>query len=83
MKIRARARKLGLVRGSDAWRAFLGLKEKVAKILKHETETHEFRVSVRPSSRPAVAKPIAEPPSVKIGKVTKEDRRPRPMGKKR
>jgi hypothetical protein len=84
MKMRARARKLGLVIGSLEWRKFLGLKDKVVEAVKHSTADSIFRklelrqkVSVGMQVPKTLAKPIAEP-VVHIPKTTKEDRRPRP-----
>lgn len=77
MKMRARARKLGLVIGSLEWRKFLGLKDKVVVHLFHFSnivvEWKQTQVKVSKT----LAKPIVEP-TIKIPKTTKEDRRPRP-----
>jgi hypothetical protein len=85
IKIRAKARKLGLLRGSPEWRKFLGLKEIVLKEAKPKRFTELRQLHTISSSVPlkVLAKPIAEPPSVKGGEITKEDRRPRPPGKRR
>jgi hypothetical protein len=84
MKIRTRARKLGLVRGSKEWRAFLGLPEIITEEPKtNYTASRELRPLVPLQAKRTLSKPIPEPPSVKVGKVTKEDRRPRAPGKRR